>query len=70
VDFLVVYIVPEDTWFVIPVRAFTPPRSVPVDPQGTADGGGYERGPPLRGGCLSLKLWREFLERSIAKPVG
>jgi hypothetical protein len=42
-DFLVVYIVPEDTWFVIPVRAFTPPRSVRVYPQGTADGGRYEK---------------------------
>lgn len=43
IDFLVVYVVPENTWFVIPVRAFVPLRSVHVYPAGTADGGRYEK---------------------------
>ena len=43
IDFLVAYIVPEDTWFVFPVRAFTPHRGVHVYPAGTADGGRYEK---------------------------
>ena len=43
IDFLVVYIVPEDTWFVIPVRAFTPRRIIHVYPLGALDGGRYEQ---------------------------
>jgi hypothetical protein len=33
IDFLVAYIVPEDEWFVIPVRAFVPYRSIHVYPR-------------------------------------
>jgi PD-(D/E)XK endonuclease len=43
IDFLAAYIVPEDMWFVIPVRAFTPHRVVHVYPVGTADGGPFEK---------------------------
>jgi hypothetical protein len=43
IDFLVVYVVPENAWFVIPVRAFVPLRSVHVYPAGTPDGGRYEK---------------------------
>jgi hypothetical protein len=43
IDFMVVYIVPEDTWFVIPVRAITPYRSLHVFPLRTPDGGRYEK---------------------------
>ena len=39
IDFLAVYIIPEDTWFIIPVRAFTPLRSLHLYPRGTPDGG-------------------------------
>jgi hypothetical protein len=34
IDFLVAHIVPEDAWFVIPVRAFTPRKTVRVYPKG------------------------------------
>ena len=43
IDFLAVYIILEDTWFIIPVRAFTPRRVVHVYPLGTPDGGRYEK---------------------------
>jgi len=43
IDFLAIYIIPEDTWFIIPVRAFAPHRSVHLYPRGTADGGRYEK---------------------------
>jgi hypothetical protein len=43
IDFLVVYIVPEDAWFIIPVRAFTPRRIIHVYPPGVPDGGRYEK---------------------------
>ena len=43
IDFLVVYVVPEDTWFVIPVRAFTPRRIIHVYPLGAPDGGRFEK---------------------------
>jgi hypothetical protein len=43
IDFLVAHIVPEDTWFVIPVRAFTPRKSVRVYPKGDARSGRYEK---------------------------
>jgi len=43
IDFLVAYIVLEDTWFVIPVRAFVPLRNLLVYPLGAAHGGRYEK---------------------------
>src|ERR1700730_14098445 len=43
IDFPAVYIILEDTWFIIPVRAFTPRRVVHVYPLGTPDGGRYEK---------------------------
>ncbi len=43
IDFLAVYIIAEDTWFIIPVRAFTPLRSFCLYPRGTLDGGRYEQ---------------------------
>jgi len=43
IDFLVAHIVPEDAWFVIPVRAFTPRKSVRVYPRGDARSGRYEK---------------------------
>lgn len=43
IDFLVAHIVPEDEWFVIPVRAFVPRRSVHLFPRGTAEPGRYEK---------------------------
>ena len=43
IDFLVAYIVPEDAWFVIPVRAFVPLRNLLVYPLGSAHGGRYEK---------------------------
>ena len=43
IDFLAVYIIAEDTWFIIPVRAFTPLRSFPLYPRGTPDGGRFEQ---------------------------
>ena len=41
IDFLVAHIVPEDGWFVIPVTAFTPRRSIRVYPRGDARTGQY-----------------------------
>jgi hypothetical protein len=43
IDFLAVYIIPEDTWFIIPVRAFTPLRSLHLYPRGAPDGGRFEK---------------------------
>jgi hypothetical protein len=43
IDFLAVYIIIEDTWFIIPVRAFTPLRSFRLYPRGTPDGGRFEQ---------------------------
>ena len=44
IDFLAVYIIPEDTWFIIPVRAFTPSQESSTSiPAGTPDGGRYEK---------------------------
>jgi hypothetical protein len=43
IDFLAVYIILEDTWFIIPVRAFTPHRVIHVYPLGAPDGGRYEK---------------------------
>ena len=43
IDFLVAHIVPEDAWFVIPVRAFTPRKSVRVYPRRDARSGRYEK---------------------------
>ena len=43
IDFLVVHIILEDIWYIIPVRAFTPHRVIHVYPLGTPDGGRYEK---------------------------
>jgi hypothetical protein len=43
IDFLVAHIVPEDEWFIIPVRAFVPHWSVHLYPRGTAPTGRYEK---------------------------
>jgi len=43
IDFLVAHIVLEDTWFVIPVQAFTPHRSLYVYPREQARIGPYEK---------------------------
>lgn len=42
IDFLIAHIVPEDTWFVIPVKAFAPRRSVRVYPKASPRGD-YEK---------------------------
>lgn len=42
IDFLVAHIVPEDAWFVIPVRAFTPRKSIRVYPRADGRSGKYE----------------------------
>ena len=41
IDFLVAHIVPEDGWFVIPVTAFTPRKSLLVYPRGDSRSGLY-----------------------------
>ena len=41
IDFLAVYIIAEDAWFIIPVRAFTPLRSFSLYPRGAPDGGRF-----------------------------
>ena len=43
IDFLVVHIVPEDVWFVIPVQAFTPHKTLQLFPQRSARPGRYEK---------------------------
>jgi PD-(D/E)XK nuclease superfamily protein len=43
IDFLVAHIVPEGGWFVIPVTAFTPRRSIRVYPKGDERTGRYEQ---------------------------
>jgi hypothetical protein len=43
IDFLVAHIVPEDGWFVIPVRAFAPRKSIRVYPKGDGRTGRYEK---------------------------
>jgi hypothetical protein len=43
IDFLAVYIIPEGTWFIIPVRAFAPLRSLHLYPRGAPDGGRFEQ---------------------------
>jgi hypothetical protein len=43
IDFLVAHIVPEDAWFVIPVQAFTPHKSIYVYPREQARIGPYEK---------------------------
>jgi hypothetical protein len=42
IDFLVAHIVPEDAWFVIPVQAFIPHKSLYVYPRGQSKIGPYE----------------------------
>jgi hypothetical protein len=41
IDFLVAHIVPEDAWYVIPVRAFTPRKSIHVYARGDSRSGLY-----------------------------
>jgi hypothetical protein len=41
IDFLVVHVVPEDAWFVIPVQAFTPQKTLQLFPQRSARPGRY-----------------------------
>jgi hypothetical protein len=43
IDFMAVYIISEDTWFIIPVRAFTPLRGFHLYPRGAPDGGRFEQ---------------------------
>jgi hypothetical protein len=43
IDFLVVHIVPEDVWYVIPVRAFTPHKTLQLFPQRSNRAGRYEK---------------------------
>ena len=43
IDFLVAHIVPEDAWFIIPVHAFTPHKSLYVYPRGQSKIGPYEK---------------------------
>ena len=43
IDFLVAHIVPEDAWLVIPVRAFTPLRTVRAYPRGDPRTSRYEQ---------------------------
>jgi len=45
IDFLVAHIVPEDAWFVIPVQAFTPRRSIRVYPRRDERQGRYGKVP-------------------------
>jgi len=43
-DFLAAYVVPEETWYVIPVRAFAPRKTITVFPhQLPTRGGRFER---------------------------
>src|SRR5882724_5613933 len=43
IDFLVGYVIPEDVWYVLPIGAFTPRKSVTVYPQRSQDNGMYEQ---------------------------
>jgi hypothetical protein len=43
IDFLVVYVVPEDAWFVIPAEAFSGRNSIKVYPRGDMKIGPYEK---------------------------
>ena len=43
IDFLVAYIVPEDAWYVIPVREFAPRKYLSFYPQNEGSKGRYER---------------------------
>jgi len=43
IDFLVVHIVPEDVWYVIPVRAFTPHKTLQLFPHRSNRAGRYEK---------------------------
>ncbi len=38
IDFLIAHVVPEDAWFVIPVQAFTPRKSLRLYPRGDSRG--------------------------------
>jgi hypothetical protein len=42
IDMLVAYIVPEDAWYVLPVRAFAPRKNLKFYPSGSKSGGRYE----------------------------
>jgi len=41
IDFLIAHVVPEDAWFVIPVQAFTPRKSLRLYPRGDPRGVTY-----------------------------
>jgi hypothetical protein len=41
IDFLVAHVVPEDAWYVIPVQAFTPRKTLQLFPQRSARPGRY-----------------------------
>jgi len=43
IDFLVAHVVPEDSWFVIPVQAFAPRTVVRVHPKGSTKVGPYDQ---------------------------
>jgi PD-(D/E)XK endonuclease len=43
IDFLAGYVIPEDTWYILPVKAFTPRKAVLVYPRRSTDHGRYEQ---------------------------
>ncbi|MGA8311042.1 MAG: group I intron-associated PD-(D/E)XK endonuclease [Terriglobales bacterium] len=43
IDMLVAYLVPEDAWYVVPVKAFTPRKHLTFYPSGSKSGGLYEQ---------------------------
>jgi hypothetical protein len=43
IDFLAGYVVPEDTWYILPVQAFSPRKAVLVYPHRSTDNGQFEQ---------------------------
>jgi hypothetical protein len=43
IDFLAGYVIPENTWYILPVSAFTPRRVVIVYPHRSTDNGQFEQ---------------------------
>jgi hypothetical protein len=43
IDFLAAYIVPLDLWYVVPVKAFAPSKSLRFYPEGESLRGRYEK---------------------------
>jgi len=43
IDFIAGYVIPEDTWYILPVNAFTPRKAVCVYPHRSTDHGQYEQ---------------------------